>query len=224
MLEIRNIRKTYRSKKGVETRALDGVSLTRYLRVPERGLVFLLGKSGSGNRRCSTSAAASTARTKARSSSEGAAARTFLQRTLTATATPASASSFRNTTCSTNFRWRTTSRSRSSFKTKSANPQEIRRILRIVEMEDFAKRKPIPCRAGRNSASPSRGHWSRTRRSSSPTNRQAPWTARQGGKCSTLSKNFRAINWSSSSRTTANLPNSTPTASSSSKTERSSPT
>ena len=44
MLEIRNIRKTYRSKKGVETRALDGVSLS----FPERGLVFLLGKSGSG--------------------------------------------------------------------------------------------------------------------------------------------------------------------------------
>ena len=42
MLEIRNIRKTYRSKKGVETRALDGVSLS----FPERGLVFLLrGKS-----------------------------------------------------------------------------------------------------------------------------------------------------------------------------------
>ena len=44
MLEIKNIRKTYASKKGAEVRALDGVSIA----FPERGLVFILGKSGSG--------------------------------------------------------------------------------------------------------------------------------------------------------------------------------
>ena len=44
MLEIRNIYKTYRAKKGSEARALRGVSLT----FPARGLVFVLGKSGSG--------------------------------------------------------------------------------------------------------------------------------------------------------------------------------
>ena len=44
MLEIRDIRKTYQTKKGTPTRALDGVSLT----FPARGLVFILGKSGSG--------------------------------------------------------------------------------------------------------------------------------------------------------------------------------
>lgn len=44
MLEIRNLHKTYRPKKGVPVKALDGVSLS----FADRGLVFILGKSGSG--------------------------------------------------------------------------------------------------------------------------------------------------------------------------------
>lgn len=44
MLEVKNLCKTYKSKKGVVTKALDGVSI----RFPEKGLVFLLGKSGCG--------------------------------------------------------------------------------------------------------------------------------------------------------------------------------
>lgn len=44
MLEIKNIKKYYINKKGVETKALDDVSL----RFPETGMIFLLGKSGSG--------------------------------------------------------------------------------------------------------------------------------------------------------------------------------
>ena len=44
MLEIRDLKKTYRPKRGVPVRAIDGISLT----LPERGMVFLLGKSGSG--------------------------------------------------------------------------------------------------------------------------------------------------------------------------------
>lgn len=44
MLIIKNLCKTYKPKGGVETKALDDVSLT----LPETGMVFLLGKSGSG--------------------------------------------------------------------------------------------------------------------------------------------------------------------------------
>ena len=44
MLEIRNLTKIYKAKGGVETRALDDVSIS----FGETGLVFLLGKSGSG--------------------------------------------------------------------------------------------------------------------------------------------------------------------------------
>ena len=44
MLEIRNVTKIYRSKAGNEVKALDNVSVT----FPETGMVFILGKSGSG--------------------------------------------------------------------------------------------------------------------------------------------------------------------------------
>lgn len=44
MLEIRNVTKIYKTKGGVETRALDNVSIS----FGQTGLVFLLGKSGSG--------------------------------------------------------------------------------------------------------------------------------------------------------------------------------
>jgi len=44
MLEIKNLTKIYKSKGGVEVKALDNVSL----KFPETGMVFLLGKSGSG--------------------------------------------------------------------------------------------------------------------------------------------------------------------------------
>ncbi len=44
MLEVKNLCKSYKNKKGVVTRALDNVSLN----FPEKGMVFILGKSGSG--------------------------------------------------------------------------------------------------------------------------------------------------------------------------------
>lgn len=44
MLEIKNVSKTYRPKKGVPVKALDDVSL----KFEDRGMVFILGKSGSG--------------------------------------------------------------------------------------------------------------------------------------------------------------------------------
>ncbi len=44
MLEVKNLCKSYKNKKGVVTKALDDVSLN----FPEKGMVFILGKSGSG--------------------------------------------------------------------------------------------------------------------------------------------------------------------------------
>ena len=44
MLEVRNLSKIYKTKNGVDVKALDSVSLS----FPETGMVFLLGKSGSG--------------------------------------------------------------------------------------------------------------------------------------------------------------------------------
>ncbi len=44
MLEVKNLKKEYKTKNGAITKALDDVSLN----FPERGMVFILGKSGSG--------------------------------------------------------------------------------------------------------------------------------------------------------------------------------
>ena len=44
MLEIKHVTKVYKTKGGVDTKALDDVSIS----FGETGLVFLLGKSGSG--------------------------------------------------------------------------------------------------------------------------------------------------------------------------------
>ena len=44
MIEAINLRKVYKTKKGVRVNALDGVSL----KLPDTGMVFILGKSGSG--------------------------------------------------------------------------------------------------------------------------------------------------------------------------------
>jgi len=44
MIELKDVRKTYKAKKGKSTKALDGVSLT----LGNQGMTFILGKSGSG--------------------------------------------------------------------------------------------------------------------------------------------------------------------------------
>ena len=44
MIELKNVSKTYKSKKATNTTALKDI----YIKFPEKGLVFILGKSGSG--------------------------------------------------------------------------------------------------------------------------------------------------------------------------------
>ena len=44
MLETKNLKKVYKTKKGVAVTALKDISL----KFPDKGMVFLLGKSGSG--------------------------------------------------------------------------------------------------------------------------------------------------------------------------------
>ena len=45
MLEVRNLKKIYKTKESIETIALNSVSL----KFPKTGMVFLIGKSGSEN-------------------------------------------------------------------------------------------------------------------------------------------------------------------------------
>ena len=138
MLEIRNIRKTYRSKKGVETRALDGVSLS----FPERGLVFLLGKSGSGKSTLLNICGGLDRPDEGEIVIRGRSSKDFSAEDF---------DSYRNTCVGFVFQEYNVLNEFSvednvalalELQNKKRDPQEIRRILRIVEMEDFAKRKP----------------------------------------------------------------------------------
>ena len=44
MIEIKNLSKTYKSKKSIDTNAINNISL----KLNDKGLVFIVGKSGSG--------------------------------------------------------------------------------------------------------------------------------------------------------------------------------
>ena len=44
MIEFKNVSKIYKTKKGVETKALNNINL----KIGNKGLVFIVGKSGSG--------------------------------------------------------------------------------------------------------------------------------------------------------------------------------
>ena len=44
MIEIKNLSKTYKSKKSIDTKAINNINFT----LGDKGLVFILGKSGSG--------------------------------------------------------------------------------------------------------------------------------------------------------------------------------
>jgi ABC-type lipoprotein export system ATPase subunit len=48
MIELRNVTKTYALNKKTECTAINDVSLV----LPDKGLVFIIGKSGSGKVRC----------------------------------------------------------------------------------------------------------------------------------------------------------------------------
>ena len=86
MLEIKNLSKIYKStaKNGVDTKALDNVSLT----FPETGMVFLLGKSGSGKSTLLNVCGGLDAPTSGEIIVKGKAARAFHKAILTATETP----------------------------------------------------------------------------------------------------------------------------------------
>lgn len=94
MIEIKNIVKTYRPKKGGEVKALDDVSL----KFPEKGLVFILGKSGSGKSTLLNVMGGLTRRTAAKSSSKASRPRSSPRAISTVTATRISVLFFRNTT------------------------------------------------------------------------------------------------------------------------------
>ena len=210
MLEIRGLKKVYKAKKGgAQVRALDGVSI----RFPEKGMVFLLGKSGSGKSTLLNLCGGLDAPDEGEIVIKGRSSKDFTQSDF---------DSYRNTFVGFVFQEYNILNEFSvednialalELQGKGRSRAQVKAILAQVDLLDFAKRKPNTLSGGQ-----------KQRVAISRTSRRARSTRTRANRYSTRSKNCPRTNWSSSSRTTANLRKFTATASSSSRTARSSRT
>ncbi len=138
MLEVVNLTKIYQGKGGVTTRALDGVSLS----FPKRGMVFLLGKSGSGKSTLLNLCGGLDSPTEGEIVVKGKSSKTF---------SPSDFDSYRNTYIGFIFQEYNLLEEFSvadnialalELQGKSKEESAVEDILRQVEMEGFADRKP----------------------------------------------------------------------------------
>ncbi len=138
MLEIRNLTKIYTAKGGVSVRALDGVSLT----FEDTGMVFLLGKSGSGKSTLLNLCGGLDRPDSGEIIVKGRGSETF---------TAGDFDSYRNTYIGfifqeynilDEFTVEANVALALELQGKAKDREKIQKILRAVELEDFAKRKP----------------------------------------------------------------------------------
>ena len=138
MLSVKNLRKVYKSKKAEEVVALDGVSID----FPETGFVFLLGKSGSGK---------STLLNAIGGLDKFDGGEIIIKGKSSADFTQADFDSYRNTFIGFIFQEYNILENFSVAKNlalalelqgKKADNEEVMKLLRQVEMEQYAKRKP----------------------------------------------------------------------------------
>ena len=138
MLELRNLVKIYKTKGGAEVRALDGVSL----KFGEKGMVFLLGKSGSGKSTLLNVCGGLDTPDGGEIIIKGRSSRDFSQSDF---------DSYRNTFVGFVFQEYNILNEFSvednialalELQGKNKNRERVHEILKQVELEDFAKRKP----------------------------------------------------------------------------------
>ena len=138
MLEIRNLTKIYTAKGGVSVRALDGVSLT----FEDTGMVFLLGKSGSGKSTLLNLCGGLDRPDSGEIIVKGRGSETF---------TAGDFDSYRNTYIGfifqeynilDEFTVEANVALALELQGKAKDREKIQEILRAVELENFAKRKP----------------------------------------------------------------------------------
>ena len=138
MLSVRNLRKVYKSKKAEQVVALDGVSID----FPETGFVFLLGKSGSGKSTLLNAIGGLDKFDSGEIIIKGKSSADFSQ---------ADFDSYRNTFIGFIFQEYNILENFSVAKNlalalelqgKKADHEEVMKLLRQVEMEQYAKRKP----------------------------------------------------------------------------------
>ncbi len=138
MLEIKNLSKTYKSKGNVITKALDNVSI----KFPQKGMVFLLGKSGSGKSTLLNLCGGLDTPDSGEIIVKGRSSKTF---------SGSDFDSYRNTFIGFVFQEYNILNEFSvednialalELQGKSKDKQKIQNILKQVELENFAKRKP----------------------------------------------------------------------------------
>lgn len=138
MLEIRELTKVYKTKGGAEVRALDGVSV----RFEEKGMVFLLGKSGSGKSTLLNLCGGLDSPDSGEIVIKGRSSKDFTQSDF---------DSYRNTFVGFVFQEYNILNEFSvednialalELQGKNKEKERVKEILRQVEMEDYARRKP----------------------------------------------------------------------------------
>ena len=138
MLEVKNLKKIYKTKNDVVTDALDGVSI----QFPEKGLVFLLGKSGSGKSTLLNVCGGLDAPTEGEIIVKGRSSKDFTQSDF---------DSYRNTFVGFVFQEYNILEEFSvednialalELQGKPKDKEAINKLLRDVDLEGFAKRKP----------------------------------------------------------------------------------
>lgn len=138
MLQVKKLSKVYQTKKGTEVRALDNVSLD----FPETGMVFLLGKSGSGKSTMLNVCGGLDSPTSGEIIVKGRSSKNFTQSDF---------DSYRNTFIGFVFQEYNILNEFSvednialalELQGKSKDPKAIAALLEQVELSDYAKRKP----------------------------------------------------------------------------------
>lgn len=138
MLEVKSLSKIYKTKNGADVKALDDVSI----RFPEKGMVFLLGKSGSGKSTLLNVCGGLDAPTSGEIIVKGRSSKDFTQSDF---------DSYRNTYVGFIFQEYNILNEFSvednialalELQGKPKDKEAVKELLRQVELEGFAKRKP----------------------------------------------------------------------------------
>ena len=180
MLETRHLKKTYRAKGGAVTKALDDVSIL----FPSRGLVFILGKSGCGKSTLLHICGGLDRPDEGEIVIKGRSSADF---------SPADFDSYRNTCVGFVFQDYNVLNDFSveenialslELQNKKKDPQKIGQILRSVDLEGVADRRPNTLSGGQKQRVAIARALVKEPRSSSRTNRRALWIRKRAGRSS----------------------------------------
>ena len=138
MLEIRNLVKVYKTKGGAEVRALDDVSV----RFEEKGMIFLLGKSGSGKSTLLNLCGGLDAPDSGEIIIKGRSSKDFSQSDFDSYRNTFVGFVFQEYNILNEFTVEDNIALALELQGKNKNKKQVREILKQVDLESFAKRKP----------------------------------------------------------------------------------